>query len=263
MFNYTDRHRAEYETLGFTVLQGVIPASLLGELRAETDKARQIARRNGGSQAQRLQPVYAYDELDPRPFRDFLGLPGMRAAVEGILGTDHAPSEIMGVLLEPADQCWCTSWHRDWGYNAPHVDIEAFFEAAKNLRMFNQLNAALYDDRSLWVVPGSHNREDNADERGVFPHVPPPGPDLQDARGDADRERRCRVYVESMPCATPVNLLAGDVAFYRASQWHIGTYVPYVQRATLHDGFYCTEDLEWQAEVKRRQEAARVGDRPE
>jgi hypothetical protein len=38
-----------------------------------------------------------------------------------------------------------------------------------------------------------------------------------------------------MPGATQVHLRAGDFAMYRNSLWHIGSYVPYVKRATLHD----------------------------
>jgi hypothetical protein len=162
MFHYTEQLREAYVTDGFTVLRGLIPASLLADLRRETDIAREIARTQKGPQTQRLQPVYAYEELDPRPFRDFLNLPELQATVEGILGKGHTQSDIMGVLLEPAEAAWCTHWHRDWGYNHPDVDREAFFRVISNLRLFNQLNAALYDDHSLWVVPGSHAREDTA-----------------------------------------------------------------------------------------------------
>ncbi len=256
MFQYSDRLRTEYVLNGFTTLKGIIPPTLLSDLRRETDKARTIARAKSGPQAQRLQPVYAYEEIDARPFRNFLDLPGLRATVEGILGPDHRPTEIMGVLLEPKEDAWCTHWHRDWGYNAPHVDVEAFFKSVPNLRMFNQLNGALYDDHSLWVVPGSHDRLDTPEEQAAFPTVPPPGPTLSADMSPAQRETICLEYTRRMPHAVPVALFAGDVAFYRACQWHIGNYVPYTRRATLHDGFLCDEDLEWHAAVKRRQAAA-------
>jgi hypothetical protein len=84
-FQYSDQHRIEYFTTGLTVLRGVIPASLLADLRRETDRAREIARRSSGPQSQRLQPVYKYEELNHRPFRDFLQLPGLRASVEEFL----------------------------------------------------------------------------------------------------------------------------------------------------------------------------------
>lgn len=256
-FRYSEQNREEYITDGFTVLRDIIPASLLTDLRHETDKAREIARANHGPQAQRLQPVYNYEELNAQPFRDFLGLEGMRATVEGILGSEHKQTDIMGVLLEPAEKAWCTYWHRDWGYNAPHVKLDVFFEAMRNMSLFNQLNAALYDDHSLWVVPGSHHREDTAEERAVFPKVPPPGPKLTSEMSPAERELACLRYARSMPGAVPVALFAGDVAFYRACQWHIGTYIPYTKRATLHDGFYGPEDYAWREQVRQWQEEAK------
>ncbi len=244
-FRYANRHREDYFADGFTVLRGVIPASLLADLRRETDTAREIARRVGGPQCQRLQPVYAYPELNAQPFRDFLTLPEMRATVDGILGMNYAPSERMGVLLEPAEDAWCTNWHRDWGHHVVELKPERFLEACQNLQLFNQLNAALYDDHSLWVVPGSHHRADTDAERAAFPHLPTPPPLLP--------EMACTEYVRQMPGAIPLLLQAGDVAFYRACQWHIGTYVPYIKRATLHDGYYGPEDLAWQAEMRRIQ----------
>lgn len=256
-FQYSDQHRTEYSTDGFTVLRGLIPPTLLSDLRAQTDKAREIARRTGGLQAQRLQPVYAYDEIDAQPFRDFLALPGLRDSVEGILGPDHRPSDIMGVLLEPAENAWCTHWHRDWGYNAPHVKLDAFFKSVANLGMHNQLNGALFDDHSLWVVPGSHNREDLPQERAAFPAIPPPGPVLNEEMNPTEREHTCLAYARQMPGAVPVSLFAGDVAFYRACQWHIGNYIPYTRRATLHDGFYGPDDLAWREAVRGWQAVAR------
>jgi hypothetical protein len=257
-FQYTDLHRDEYYRDGYTILRGLIPAALLGDLRRETDKARVIARAQQGAQTQRLQPVYAYDEIDARPFRDFLQLPGLRAAVEGILGPDHEESDNMGVLLEPAEAAWCTHWHRDWAHNVPHVDQDAFFEAVRDQRMFNQFNGALYDDHSLWAVPGSQERRDSEAERAAFPVIPAPAPDLPDVSSPDEREMAALAYTRRMPGGTPVWLCAGDVAFYRSCLWHIGNYVPYAKRATLHDGFYCEADYQWRARVKEWGDAARA-----
>lgn len=252
-YQYTEQSRDEYLTQGYTILRDLMPPTLIAELRLETDKAREIARRKDGTQAQRLQPVYAHEELNPRAFRDFLALPGLQTAVANILGPDHHQSDIMGVLLEPVAKAWCTSWHRDWGYNNPYVKLDPFFEAVRNLGMFNQLNAALYDDHSLWVVPNSHNRNDTAEETAAFPY-PPTGPILPVHLTPTEREHICITYVRSMPGAIPVTLFSGDVAFYRACQWHIGNYVPYTRRATLHDGFYGPDDLAWQAQVRQWQQ---------
>ncbi len=248
-FRFTERHREAYLTDGLTILRGLIPAVLLSELRREADKGRDLARAQRGPQAQRIQPVYAYAELDHRPFREFLALPELRACVEATLGRDHGPSEIMGILLEPRDAAWCTNWHRDW-LNVPGLDIDAFNQVRGNLRMFNQLNGALYDDHSLWMVPGSHNRADTEAEGKAFPTVPPAPPEFPSHLSLVERELTCTQYVRSMPDAVQVALSAGDVAFYRSTAWHIGTYVPYVKRATLHDGFYGPEDQAWRERMK-------------
>jgi ectoine hydroxylase-related dioxygenase (phytanoyl-CoA dioxygenase family) len=253
-FQYSERHADEYHSDGLTILRDVIPAALLSELRAQTDIAREITRRERGPQAQRLQPVYRYPVLDPAPFRDFLRLPELRRTVEAILGSEHTESDIMGVLFEPGEAAWATPWHRDWGYNVPGIDLDAFFEAAlQKPAMFNQLNAALYDDHSLWVVPGSHNRHDTPGEQETFGgDIPPPGPALTPEMTPTERELCCLSYTRAMPGAVQVALGAGDVAFYRAVGWHIGNYVPYTKRATLHDGFYGPDDRHWQANVPLR-----------
>ena len=249
-YKYTEQNRDEYFSQGFTIMRGLIPPSLLTDLRHETDKARDIARAKNGPQTQRLQPVYAYDELNHQAFRDFLNLPEMQATVLGILGADHGQSDIMGVLLEPASNAWATNWHRDWVHHDSRVDPIQFEKVMMNPLMFNQFNAPLWDDHSLWVVPGSHNRVDTPEEVSAYGSIPVPPPALADSMSLEERELVCSEYVRKMPGGISTALLAGDCAFYRSCQWHIGTYVPYTKRATLHDGFYGPEDLAWQQSVR-------------
>jgi hypothetical protein len=215
-FQYSEIYREKYFSAGLTILRGIIPPALLSDLRRETDTAREIARKTSGLQSQRLQPVYQYEELNHQAFRDFLELPDLRATVEGILGAGHKPTDNMGVLLEPAENAWCTNWHRDVAHHIPGLDCDLFFQTAANLQTFNQYNTALYDDHSLWVVPGSHHREDTPQERACFPNTPPDGPELHEKMQPAERERVCLEYTRSMPGAEPVVLftvpLAGTLA---------------------------------------------------
>lgn len=248
-FRYTEANREEYFTDGLTVLRDLIPPTLLGELRREADKARVIARQQKGGQTQRLQPVYAHEELDPRPFREFLDLPELRATVDGILGNGYNTSDRMAIFLEPEAHAWSTAWHRDWG-DVPGVEWSDFARVRDDLRLMNQFNAALYDDHSLWVVPGSHNRENTSAESAVVPDVYNGHPKLADGLSEAERERAHLNFTRSMPGAHQVMLNAGDMAFYRACSWHLGNYVPYVKRATLHDSFPCQGDLDWQHKVR-------------
>src|SRR5438046_283607 len=112
MQRITQQHLDEYFGDGLTILQAAIPPSLLTELRLEADKARDITRREKTG-AMRLQP-YRYEQLDHRPFREFGVLDMVQEAVHTILGEGYPQSDIMGILMEPADQACCTIWHRDW-----------------------------------------------------------------------------------------------------------------------------------------------------
>jgi hypothetical protein len=157
----------------------------------------------------------------------------------------------MGVLLEPAEQAWTTGWHRDAIHNRPELNAdEELWRAVLNPRMFSQLNGALYDDHSLWVVPGSHRRRDTPQEWAIGTA----GPGLPDRLSAPERERACLAHARRMPGAAPVGLFAGDVALYRATGWHVGTYVPYVKRATLHDAFFGPEDRAWRERPRRGHE---------
>src|SRR5207247_2749526 len=89
-FQFSDQHIEEYHMRGLTVFRGILPPSLLSDLRRVTDRAREIAREKHGPQAQRLQPVAGYD-LDQRPFEDYHSLSAVREAVTGPLSAQHQP----------------------------------------------------------------------------------------------------------------------------------------------------------------------------
>lgn len=257
-YTYTEQRREEYITDGLTILRGLIPLSLLSDLRREADKGREVAHRVHGLQAQRIQPVYSYDEINPTPFREFLNLPELRKTVENILGNDNHPSARLGILLQPADRAWSTAWHRDWRIE-PGLDPERYNEVRDNLKMFNQFNGALYDEHALWVVPGSHNRPDTDIEREQFAASQSMNPQFSPTLASVEAEYGCLTYARSMPGATQIVLCAGDVAFYRSISWHMGNYVPYSKRATLHDGFYSAYDHAWweeMAAIRARQAAS-------
>jgi hypothetical protein len=244
-FTFTEEHIDRYHSLGFTVFSGIIPASLVGDLRREADLGRARARERHGPQAQRFQPIAAYS-LDERPFAAFRELPELRDALSRILGpaVSFADPNLMGVLIEPAEHPWCTRWHRDWRDNAPYLDVREWEAIRLDRAYLNQSNCALYEDHSLWVVPGSHLRGDLPSEAALFPSrpIPEPGPH---SGASEERERAVSEYVRSMPRAVQVHLEPGDFCLYRNSLWHLGAYVPYTLRATLHDFIDTPEFLTW------------------
>lgn len=264
-FRFSGTHIEEFRNKGFTVFRAILPPSLIADLRRASDGAREVARRARGSQAQRLQPIVAYD-LELRPFLDYQELPQLKDALARVLSPRHrlggnpsAPLGTLGLLLEPAELPWCTPWHRDW---RDHQDPELASHWEKSyldLNLFNQTNCALYADNATWIVPGSHLRPDLPQERSAFPEQPPRPPMLEGLSVE-EREQACLDYCRRMPGAHCLHLNAGDFALYRNTLWHLGNYLPYQRRTTLHDSLFTPEYEAWQERMiaMRRQQAGRA-----
>jgi hypothetical protein len=244
-WSWSERHIDEYHRQGYTVFAAIVPATLIGDLRRACDEARALARECSGPQVQRLQPVFGF-EIDHAPFTSFADLPELVDAVQSTLSTLHTYGhrDGLGVLLEPAESAWCTAWHRDFRDNMGGLDLDRWEADFRDADLFNQLNCALYEDSSTWVVPGSHLRADLPREAARFPERPIAGPVLE-GLSEAAREHACRQYCASLPGAVPLQLAAGDFCLYRNTLWHIGSYVPYRKRATLHDFVDTTAYHDW------------------
>ncbi|MBM3261976.1 MAG: hypothetical protein FJY97_00880 [candidate division Zixibacteria bacterium] len=240
-FTFSDEHIESYHRHGYAIFRQIFPESLLGDLRRVSDRAREIARERSGGQVQRLQPVGKFD-IDQQPFIDYAELPPLNDAIHRLLTPRHyhADSDFMGILLEPAELPWCTAWHRDWRDNMAGLPLSMWDELFSDIRYFNQVNCALYDDHSTWVVPGSHLRRDLPREVERFPDRPIQPPNLEGKNAE-ERKRIFLAYCRSMPGGEQVILNAGDYMLYRNTLWHLGSYVPYLRRATLHDGVLTPE----------------------
>jgi hypothetical protein len=129
--------------------------------------------------------------------------------------------------------------------------FEGRWEAeAADLNLFNQINCALYEDSSTWFVPGSNARlwdlpsetaaAQGADRASLE--------NTSRARTEAEQERFLHEYCVAMPGAVQLRLEPGDLVLYRSVAWHLGSYVPYRKRATLHCGATTSE---YEAFVRR------------
>jgi hypothetical protein len=241
-FRITGEHIDQYYRDGFTIFRQLMPTSLVTEMREVASKARKIAFEQIGPQAQRLQPVQRYG-LDIAPYRRLCDMDELNHALEAIFHRTDMNCGWMdaertdtrhGFLFEPSESPWCTQWHRDWRDNVPGLDIALWESRMLEWHMFNQVNAPLYEDGCTWVVPGSHLRRDLPAEITRFPQRPIKAPMTQ-GMSLAEAERACLDYTRSMPGATQAQLNAGDYMLYRSTLWHIGNYLPYKKRATLHD----------------------------
>ncbi|MBI2192688.1 MAG: phytanoyl-CoA dioxygenase family protein [Planctomycetes bacterium] len=236
---------------GYTILRGILPASLITDLRRESDKAAALVRQAHGGQPQRFQPISAYAEsIDTLPFRHYADLPALHHAFRQVLGPDafYGRLDVMGVFIEPPVHPWSITWHRDINRQNCRFETEAeYADFVLDWDSLNQINAALYDDHCTWYVPGSHLRTQDSPA------------ELAASRGpDPDREKRLREggdlvaleqmhleHTRSMPAAVQVHLHAGDLLLYRAYGWHCGNYLPYQKRATILDVLYSPAYFEW------------------
>ena len=69
-----------------------------------------------------------------------------------------------------------------------------------------------------------------------------------------------------MPGAVQLHLEAGDFCLYRNTLWHLGNYLPYRRRATLHDAVDTDEFFAWREEtledIRTRREAGTGWENP-
>ena len=155
--------------------------------------------------------------------------------------------------------------YRTQGYTVFRQILPRWDEHFADDRYFNQVNYALYADSCTWVVPGSHLRRDLPCEAARFPDRPIAAPGLE-GQSAAERERTCLDYAQSMPGARQLFLDAGDFCLYRNTLWHLGNYVPYARRATLHDAVDTDEFAAWRDEtlrlVQERREAGHGMENP-
>jgi hypothetical protein len=248
----------EFHEQGFVVFREALPPALIGKLRHVTDLARPLAREARGPRAQRLQPVGGFD-LDLSPFHQLGRLADLNRQLSEVVGVEvtWGNPATMGVLLEPAELPWCTHWHREGRDNLPYLDGDLWLAHFDDPGVFNQCNVPLYEDHSLWVVPGSHRRPDTPEEFTMFPERPVPRPALEGLSA-VEREQECLRYVRQMPGAAQLHLEPGDFALYRNTLWHLGNYVPYARRATLHDFVDTPEFAEYRIRLAETSEARKM-----
>jgi hypothetical protein len=245
----TQEDRLAYRRNGFHVIPQVIPAALLRDLRREAAKAYDIALRLNGPQAQRLARLCDHaGELDLGPFHDFDQIEGLADAVRALLTPEHGlkPTAEATILFGPRERPWSTEWHRDWRDHVLEEEFQAeigdarWREIAADFRLWNQVNCPLYEDSSTWYVPGSFQRVENTPEE-MAGYASTTQQELWDetrAKTDEELELFCLRYCQAMPGAVQLVLNPGDFCLYRNIGWHLGNYVPYRARMTLHT--HCT-----------------------
>ena len=138
---------------------------------------------------------------------DALAHPQILDVIEALLGKRLA-YYLCTLLVSSERKPYHINWHRDF---APDGEVP-LGNLLSRLKNHVQLNGALYDDETLYIVPGSHRRELTEAERAVIQQTP-----------KAD-----------MPDQLIVKLKAGDIVFYNSSILHKGYNIDASKRQTLH-----------------------------
>ena len=240
----TEEDRQKYREEGYHVIPQVIPASLLKDLRREAAKAQAIAHRIDGPQAQRLSVLKDYsNELNMKVFSAFDEIEGLVQAIQDLLTPEHflQPTTEATILFGPRDRPWSTEWHRDF---RDHIEEEPWKEhladdwenISNNFNFWNQVNCPLYEDNSTWYVPGTFQRTYNTPAESELYASSTQELLMDEANEQSDEalELYCLNYCKAMPDAVQLVLNPGDFCIYRNVGWHLGNYVPYRKRMTIH-----------------------------
>jgi len=138
----------------------------------------------------------------------------------------------MFMILNPVRQMGPWFWHRDMSppLEGPLQGLQEDFMA--NGPAVLQMNIALYDDKVLWVVPGSHNRPNTDEENVQLASVPHGYGHGQQPQGEKRHT--------PLPHSICVDLKAGDAVIYTNMILHWASdYTSKVLRRCILLGYRC------------------------
>jgi hypothetical protein len=216
----TDKHREQYHHDGYFILKGIVPenqrqaliqavkdlmeASIENgrpELRWISKEDRIPGRIGGILEPTRIRPGFANSLADGPYF----------SVAEQILNSPVRYC-VCGMLAGGGGEAYIQNWHRD---TSPTEGDQELAVLQRNYRLYTQINAPLYPDRYLQIVPGSHLRKSTEDELDVLHNNP---------KGD-------------MPGQLTVETEPGDIVFYYNNMHHRGYNPKGELRWTMHHGF--------------------------
>jgi ectoine hydroxylase-related dioxygenase (phytanoyl-CoA dioxygenase family) len=245
-------HLDEYQRNGFTILRGIVPGSLIKDLRAAAVDFRESAAadsRLGETAKWQLQPIGKHIS-NLRAFQDYAELAPLAEALARILTPQHTHANIQstaGLFFEPPHEPASTGWHRDWTGEFPGIPLDEWQAMRADVRYFAQGNCPLYEDCATWLIAGSHLQLNDPDV-------------LEAVRFKVDwkslepveRERMFIEHARSLPGAVQAVLEPGDYLLYRNTTWHTGIYMPYRRRATIFDFVEHPDYARWRARTDKQ-----------
>ncbi|KAF9496944.1 hypothetical protein BDN71DRAFT_1488351 [Pleurotus eryngii] len=223
-----------YDNQGFVVLGGLIPSEDFDQLKAacaqvifRTRNGEWVYRRTVGKQF----PLYGDDDLDSwgvqhvmhpnlcePAFAKWYCSDALIKVVTQLLvcDADHLQMELFNLLINPVSHNFALRWHCDDVSEKATEQEEQEALAIWHHGVSEGTLAALYEDRCLYIVPGSHKQPRTSEQRFLSSSQVPPENPLD------------------MPGAIQVILHPGDSVFYNSNILHCATYDSKTPRTTLH-----------------------------
>jgi hypothetical protein len=210
----------QYRQEGYVILRGIIPPEEIEALRADVQDLVECSAAGRGPELPWINREKRIPERLGLLLRPGWTRPAFVASLERgpyfplsaqILGTAVRYS-LFGMLAGGDGKPYVQGWHRDL---APTEGENELAVLERNHRVYTQINAPLFPDRYLTIVPGSHLRRTTAAEREVL---------ARDATGQ-------------MPGQLMVETKPGDVAFYYSNLLHRGFNPTGAMRWTMHHAF--------------------------
>ena len=220
---------------GYLILRQVIPPADLRRVRAASERLLEKQKAAWRRERAPGDPPGGEWEASSQPrvmVQDFAGsvdagcIPGIEIwhheNIQGVsselLGVADAAVTEMMIMCSPVRDHGTgghRGWHRDL-YPPFSAPVQAYAEdILENGPRYVQWNIPLYDDDVLWVMPGSHNRLNTAEENRLL----------------AGDER------VPFPGGVQTDLKAGDGVVYILPILHWGSRYDRTLRRTLHGGF--------------------------
>lgn len=215
----TEAERASFREQGYLIRKILDDASVARYVAAVDESRRERGDAQRMSNLQFLQPGKAI-----RGIQDIICNADMLAVCRDLLGS--------GIVIDGASLFYGEAgvdyrqgWHRDV-LQVPDEQVDPHWFSEDYHYNYVQMNLPLTEDDCLWIVPGSHRRPLNAQERAIFGNTekmaPVDAPELSEGRQIAVRP--------------------GEAVFYNNYAVHRGYGgVLRNRRITLHLGFHSTE----------------------
>ncbi|MHA6204511.1 phytanoyl-CoA dioxygenase family protein [Dyella soli] len=212
----TDAERALFREQGYLVRKILDDAQVARYVAAVDDARRARGDAQRMSNLQFLQPGKAI-----RGIQDIICNADILAACRDLLG-DGIVIDGASLFYGEAGIDYRQGWHRDV-LQVPDEQIDTAWFSDDYAYNYVQMNMPLTVDGCLWIVPGSHRRQLNAEERAVF----------------GNTEKMAPVDAPELSGGRQLVLQPGEAVFYNNYAVHRG-YGGVLQdrRITIHLGFH-------------------------